>query len=154
MGWRTFAVAAVCSLSSIAGAVQEKAKDDSQLIQGQWSWDPAVKQSDAIPPVLVERVVIKGDTLTFHYSFDGKEFASSPSKFKLNPKASPKEIDFTPTQGNNKDKTYRGLYEIKAGKLRIGYRGPGSTRPKDWDDKVDPATNGGTMFLVLLPSAR
>ena len=61
----------------------------------------------------------------------------------------PKEIDFTPTEGGNKGKTYRGLYEVKAGRLRFCYRGPGSSRPRDFSDQHDPKTNGGTVFIVL-----
>jgi uncharacterized protein (TIGR03067 family) len=98
--------------------------------------------------VLLERVVIKGDTLTFHYNLDGKKFTSA-TKFKLDPTASPKQIDFTPTAGGNKGRTYLGLYEVKAEQLKLCYRGPESTRPKDFDDEHDPNTNGTTTFIVL-----
>jgi uncharacterized protein (TIGR03067 family) len=148
---RFLAVVAVCSLSGLAGTADDKPKGDAQLVQGSWDWDPAAKQSDAQPQVLLERVVIKGDTLTFHYSLDGKKF-TTPTKFTLDPKASPKEIDFTPTDKDNpnKGKAYLGLYEVKAGQLKICYRGPGSTRPKDFDDKS--AGNDVTTFIVLKPS--
>jgi hypothetical protein len=39
------------------------------------------------------------------------------------------------------------LYEFKDGKLRVCYRGPGSTRPKDFDDMADG--NMATTFFVL-----
>jgi uncharacterized protein (TIGR03067 family) len=147
---RVLAVVAICSLGFMSVA-QDKPKDDSLLVQGIWDWDPAAKQSDAKPVVLLERVVIKGDTLTFHYSRNGKKF-TTPTEFKLDPKRSPKEIDFTPTEeGNaNKGKTYLGLYEVKAGQLRICYRGPGSTRPKNFNDMS--AGNDVTTFLTFKPS--
>lgn len=147
MGSRILAGLAVFALA-LTGAAQDKPKDDTQLVQGTWDWDPAAKQSDAKPVILLERVVIKGDTLTFHYSMDGKKF-TTPTTFSLDPKASPRTIDFTPTEkGNaNKGKKYLGLYEVKAGQLRICYRGPGSTRPQDFDDKAD-GTNG-TVFVTL-----
>ena len=151
MASRLLAVALVGSLGSM-GVAQDKPKGDAQLVQGSWDWDPAAKQSDA-KPVLLKRVVIKGDTLTLHYSMDGVKF-STPSEFKLNPSGTPKEIDFTPTEKDNanKGKAYLGLYEIQNGKLRICYRGPGSSRPKNFGDRQDGTD--GTTFIVLNPSPR
>src|SRR5436190_11457779 len=106
------AVAAL-SLLGFTGVAQDKPKDDSQLVQGSWDWDPAAKQLE--PPFpLLERVVFKGDTLTLHYSSDGRKY-STPTEFRLDPKASPKKIDFTPTDKDNpmKGKMYFGLYEVK-----------------------------------------
>lgn len=150
MRWIVLTVVAI-GLLGFTSVAQEKPKDDAQLVQGSWDCAPTAKQADAQPQVLLERVVIKGDTLTFHYSMDGKEFTTA-AKFTLNPKASPKEIDFTPTDkdNSNKGKVYLGLYEIKAGQLRICYRGPGSTRPKSFTDMQD-GTNM-TTFIVLKPS--
>ncbi len=146
------AVAAL-SLLGFTGVAEDKPKDDSQLVQGSWDLDPAAKQFDA--QMLLERVVIEGDTLTFHYSLRGRK-SSTPTEFKLNPKASPKEIDFTPTDKDNanKGKTYFGLYEVKAGQLRICYRGPGENRPKDFNDKQAGTNGTSTMFIVCKPSPR
>ena len=66
MSWRVL-VAAVCLLSGVTGIAQVKPKDDLQLLQGTWAWHPAARQSDARPQVLLERLVIKGDTLTGRY---------------------------------------------------------------------------------------
>jgi uncharacterized protein (TIGR03067 family) len=151
MLWRTLAAAVVCLLWDLSGVAQNTPKGDAQLVQGSWDWDPAAKQSDAKPVILLERVVIKGDMLTFHYNLDGKK-STSPTKFKLDSTASPKRLDFTPTGGSNKGKTYLGLYEVKPQHLKICYRGPGSTRPKDFNDKLDG--NDGTVFIVLKLSGR
>lgn len=146
MSLRNLAILTLCSLSGVAAIARDKPKDDAQLVQGSWDWDPAAKQSEAKPQVLLERVVIRGDKLTFHYNLDGKRF-TSPTEFKLDPKASHREIDFTPTEGANKGRAYLGLYKIEDGRLWICYRGPGSTRPKDFDDKS--AGNDATVFIVL-----
>ena len=146
MKLRTLAVLTLCSLCGVAAVARDQPKDDSQLVQGAWDWEPAAKQSEAKPQVLLERVVIRGAKLTFHYKFDDKRFTSE-TEFKLDPKASPREIDFAPTEGANKGRTYLGLYKIEDGKLWICYRGPGSTRPKNFDDKS--AGNDATVFIVL-----
>jgi uncharacterized protein (TIGR03067 family) len=66
----------------------------------------------------------------------------------LDPKAAPKQIDFAPTEGASKGQTYLGLYEVADGRLRLCYRGPGSTRPKDFEDKS--AGNAVTVFISLV----
>jgi uncharacterized protein (TIGR03067 family) len=147
MSIRLIAVLVVCLCWGIAGTAQDKSKDDTHRIQGTWDWDPAEAQSDAEPQVILERVVIKGNKLTFHYQLGDQRFTST-TEFKLNPQKGPKEIDFTPLEGANKGKTYLGLYEIMKGRLKICYRGPGSTRPKDFDDKVEG--NNGTAFVHLV----
>ena len=133
-------------LGGLATVAQEKPSPAVQRLQGDWGWDSAEKQSDAVPRILVERVVIKGDTLTIHYIFGDQRFTSA-SKFTLDATATPPTMDFTPIEGTNKGKTYLCRYEIRDGKLKICYRGPGSTRPKDFSDKN--AGNDGTTFLHL-----
>lgn len=150
MASRFAAVMTIC-VFGFAGIAQEKPKDDSLLVQGSWEWDPAAKQSDAKPVVLLEQIVIKDDSLTFHYITGGKKF-NTATKFKLDAIAAPKEIDFTPTDKENANtgKPYLGLYEIKAGRLMICYRGPGSSRPKSFLDMSDGTDV--TTFIVLKPS--
>lgn len=148
MRGRLLAVA-VCALSAAAGTAEDKPTGDGRLLQGSWDWDPAAKQSDAQPQILLERVVVKGNTLTFHYRFGGTVDVS-PTTFTLDPAATPKAIDFVPTEGANKGQTYVGLYEVGDGRLRICYRGPGDTRPRNFDDKADKT--GSTVFIVLKKS--
>ena len=134
---------------SVAQDKPNQPRDDTKLLQGVWSWDPDAKQSEAKPLVLLERVVIKDAKLTFYYKLDGKPITSETT-FKLDQKAFPRAIDFTPTEGANKGKTYLGLYELKDGRLKICYRGPGSTRPKNFLDRSQ-GTNV-TTFIVLKPT--
>jgi uncharacterized protein (TIGR03067 family) len=133
-------------LAGSSGTAQEKPSDDAQRMQASWDWDPAEKQSDAKPQVDLERVVIKGNKITFHYRL-GDQRSTSTTEFKLDPKATPGTIDFTPSEGTNAGRKYLGRYEIKGDRLRICYRGPGSTRPKDFSDKA--AGNAATVFIYL-----
>jgi uncharacterized protein (TIGR03067 family) len=146
MGNRILVTALVCVIVTLQARAEDKPKEDAKAIQGDWAWDPAEKQSDARPVVLLDRIAIKGDKLTFHYRL-GDQVSKSETKFKLDPKATPKRIDFTPTEGGNKGKTYLGLYELKDGQLKICYRGPGSSRPKSFKDKADGTD--GTVFIFL-----
>ncbi len=144
------AVAVLCACSLLPGVAQV-APGDGALLQGSWEWDPAVPPPEAIPQVLVERVVVKGDTLTFHYRL-GDQRSTHVTRFTLDEKGSPKRIDFTPVGGANAGRTYFGLYDVKDGKLRLCYRGPGSTRPKDFGDKQEPNSSAATAFIDLVLS--
>jgi uncharacterized protein (TIGR03067 family) len=149
------AIFALAAFGCTALLAQDPPKGDAELLRSSWDWDPAAKQSDAEPVVLLERIVIKDNILTFHYSLDGKTF-TTPTEFTLESTANPKTIDFSPTDKNNdnRGKAYLGIYELKAGQLKIGYRGPGSTRPKDFDDKQDRKTNALTTFIQLKPTLK
>jgi uncharacterized protein (TIGR03067 family) len=126
---------------------KDKGDPESAALQGTWEWDPEAARSDAVPPVHLERVVVKGDTLTFHYrTADGQ--ITSVNTFALNPRAAPKRIDFANADGPRKGLMYVGLYELADGKLRICYRGPESTRPADFDDKKDG--NNCSVFVSLV----
>ena len=127
-----FLLACLCAAGLCAvGDAEDKAKEDETAIQG--TWVTVARTKPAKPDVICEQVVFKGDKLTFHYKLDGQPFTTE-CKFKLDPTATPKRIDFTPTEGDNKGKPYPGIYEFKDGKLLFAYRGPMSTRPKGFDD--------------------
>jgi uncharacterized protein (TIGR03067 family) len=101
--------------------------------------------------VVYEKFVFKGDKLIMYLSL-GDQKAEVECEFKLDPLASPKQIDFTPIAEANKGKSYRGLYEFKDGQLKICYRGRGASRPKDFNDKIDGTI--GTTVLVLKPTPK
>jgi uncharacterized protein (TIGR03067 family) len=145
------AVALAATVAPAAPAPKDKVDPDAAPLQGTWEWDPAAEQSAALPRIDVERVVIKGDTLTIHYNLDGRRFAS-PTTFTLDPKARPPQIDFTPTEGANKGRAYLGLYEVAGGKLRLCYRGPGATRPTDFGDRKDSTRDTSFLALVRPPA--
>ena len=92
------------------------------------------------------KAVFKGDKLTLYSELAGKN-NEIECTFKLDATVTPKRIDFAPVTGANKGQTYSGLYEFKGGELRICYRGPRSTRPKDFNDEGDGKF--ATTFLVL-----
>jgi uncharacterized protein (TIGR03067 family) len=128
---------------------EDKPKTDQDAIQG--AWELVARTEPAKPDVVCERVVFKGDKLTFHYRLDDQR-STSECTFKLDPTAKPKKIDFTPTAGDSKGKVYLGIYEFKDGELCICYRGPGSTRPKGFDDVR--AGNNVTVGYTFAPERK
>jgi uncharacterized protein (TIGR03067 family) len=129
------------------GFTQDKPNEDQKKIQGVWR---VIEQKPApMDEIVLELVVINNNKLVFHYKL-GERFTKRTNivetEFKLNPTSSPKEIDFTNTEGAIK-KPYLGLYDINGAILRICYRRPESTRPKDFKDSRDK--NSATVFLEL-----
>jgi uncharacterized protein (TIGR03067 family) len=62
---------------------------------------------------------------------------------KLNPKAKPKELDITGTDGPNKGKTILAIYELDGDTLRVCYDLSGKGRPTEFKTKADTQ-----LFLV------
>jgi uncharacterized protein (TIGR03067 family) len=142
-----YAAALLCAVPLVSA--RDKPAEDAKRLQGTWAWDPAEKQSEATPRIDVEKVVFDGDRMTIHY-VSGDRRVASACKFTLDPSASPPAIDFAPVGGANAGRVYLGRYEfLKDGRLRVYYRGPGSTRPKDFDDKQEKGATAGTRFLYL-----
>src|SRR5438128_190693 len=117
---RTLSLAVACFLSS-AAVGQEKPLDDSKRVQGTWEWDADKKQSDAMPKIMIEKVIVKDDKLVFHYRFLDQR-STSECELKLDSKSSPKCMDFTPNDGANKGKAYLAIYEVDDGKFKFCYR--------------------------------
>lgn len=108
---------------------EDRVKVAVAALQGEW--ELTARGKPAIPDVVCERIVFKGDKLTFHYALDGKRFTTECT-FTVDPTTDPRQIDFV--AGEEKGKPYLGIYEQTDKELRFNYRGPTSTRPKDFKD--------------------
>ena len=62
---------------------------------------------------------------------------------RLNPAAQPKELDITGTEGPNKGRTIRAIYERDGDTLRVCYDLSGTSRPTEFQSK-----EGTQLFLV------
>ena len=108
---------------------EERVKAAVAALQGEWELTARGKPAE--PDIVCERITFKGDKLTFHYLFNGKRFTSECT-FSVDPTTAPGQIDFRPSE--EQERLYLGIYELKDRALRFNYRGPGSTRPKDFKD--------------------
>lgn len=131
------------ALAGQFGQEEKNAKAElSKKLRGVWKVvdEPNIGQKKPT----YDRFVFDGDTLTFHT-------VSGPSvkcTFKAQPGPSHHSLDFTPQAGGNAGKSYFGIFELKETQLRVAYRGPGATRPKDFNDIVD-GEGYATYFIVL-----
>ena len=113
---------------------------DSDTNEGTWLPSTAELGGKMFPDEVRKtiKLVIKDDKYTVTV---GKQV--DKGTVKLNPAAKPKEMDITGTEGPNKGRTIKAIYERDGDTLRVCYDLSGKSRPKDFK------TGEGTqLFLV------
>lgn len=130
-------LALVLSFAPAAGGADAK---DADALQGTWLAATAELAGKPFPDEVRKsiKLVIKDDTYTVTV---GKQ--PDRGTVKLNPGAKPKEMDVTGTDGPNKGKTFRAIYELDGDTLRICYDLSGKGRPTEFKTK-----EGTQLFLV------
>jgi uncharacterized protein (TIGR03067 family) len=131
------ALVLVLSFSSAAWSADAK---DADTFQGTWLPSSAELAGKPFPDEVRKTMslVMKDDKYTVTV---GK--AVDQGTVKLNPKAKPKELDITGTDGPNKGKTILAIYELDGDTLRICYDLGGKDRPTEFKTKADTQ-----LFLV------
>jgi uncharacterized protein (TIGR03067 family) len=116
----------------------DDAKDDT--LDGTWLPEKAELAGQPFPDEVRKtiKLVINGDkyTVTVGQAVD-------KGTVKRMPKATPKEMDITGTDGPNKGKTFLAIYERKGDTLRVCYDLSGKERPKEFKTAA-----GSQLFLV------
>ena len=127
----------VLSFSSAAMRGDDK---DSDSLQGTWLPSTAELGGKMFPDEVRKtiKLVVKEDKYTVTV---GKQV--DQGTVKLNPKAKPKELDLTGTDGPNKGKTFLAIYERDGDTLRVCYDLSGKNRPTEFKTK-----EGTQLFLV------
>ncbi len=131
------AVVLVLSLSLAARSGDAKDRD---AMQGAWLPSAAELAGGKFPDEIRKtiKLVIKDDGYTVSV---GK--AVDQGTVKLDPSAKPKTMEITGTDGPNKGKTFRAIYEIKGDTLRICYDLSGKNYPAEFKTE-----NGTQLYLV------
>ena len=114
-------------------------KDDSG-IQGTWRMSAAELGGKKFPDEIRKtiKLVVKDDKYTVTV---GEK--ADKGTIKVDPKAMPKALDITGTEGPNKGKTILAIYERDGDTLRICYDLGGKKRPTEFKTR-----EGTKLFLV------
>jgi uncharacterized protein (TIGR03067 family) len=117
-----------------------KAARPRDTIEGTWLPSAAELGGKAFPDEVRKtiKLVVKGDRYTVTA---GKQI--DQGTVKLNPKAKPKTLDITGTEGPNKGKTILAIYEQDGDTLRVCYDLSGKSRPTEFKTTADTQ-----LFLV------
>jgi uncharacterized protein (TIGR03067 family) len=113
---------------------------DSDTLQGTWLPETAELGGKKFPDEV--RKTIKLEVKEGKYKATVGKVVDQGT-VKLNPAAKPKEMDITGTEGPNKGKTFRAIYELDGDMVRICYDLSGKSRPKEFKTE-----EGTALFLV------
>jgi uncharacterized protein (TIGR03067 family) len=119
-------------------AKDEAAKKDSLL--GSWTVQSFMQGGQKVDDA-------EGDKVTFEkgkVQVKGKNGDHSGA-YTLRANKSPRQIDFTPDDGEAAGKLHKGIYELKGDSLKVLLAGPDEDRPKDFKNKE----GAGVIYVVL-----
>ena len=117
-----------------ADDTNKDAKKDLDKLQGTWLQLRPGTQSDEAKEA--PHMTIKGN----EYTYAG-EMGQEKGTMTLDPSKDPKAIDIKITEGEDKDKTQLGIYEIDGDTFRLCVAQPGSKeRPKAFEDSEGEST--------------
>src|SRR5215213_3874489 len=117
----------------------EKA-DEWKGLKGTWKVEKAVLMGNDSTAVFVS-VVLRMDEGKYAVSFGGQE---DKGTLTLDSAKKPKQMVIKTTEGANKDKTIRAIYELDGDTLKVCYDLDGKDPPATFESKAD--TN--TLFVT------
>ena len=132
---KRFAIAGSAILLAFAGAILADEKDLKELegtysvtaIEG--SGVPVGKDKELAQKM---KIVFKGDNLSIVIDTEEKK-----AKIKADASVQPRTIDITPSDGDEKGKTFLAIYKIEKGELTIAYTPKQGERPKEFKSEGD-----------------
>jgi RNA polymerase sigma-70 factor (ECF subfamily) len=144
------ALIALFMFTGTAARGADPAADEVKKLQGEWQAIEVEingkKGTKDDADVKALRLVIKDDAMTLPSPVgDGKERKKT---FKLDPSKSPKEIDITSLDGQEKDQTAACIYKLDGDRLTICmpyFTKDPSVRPKEFK----AGANDGIMLITL-----
>jgi uncharacterized protein (TIGR03067 family) len=116
------------------------AKEDVKKLQGSWKPVAAELAGKPFPDEVLKtmRLVISGDKYTVTVGEQTDE-----GTVKLDAAKKPRAMTIESTKGANKGKTFRAIYELSDGALRVCYDLSGKAHPTEFKTKADTQ-----LFLV------
>jgi len=143
---RVLCVFAACVFTAVFAVADDKSANDAKDLQGMWQAVALEANGEKLPADEVKelKIAIKADEI-FAVKPEGED---PKNKFKLDSGKTPKTIDLTVVEGQDKGKTAAGIYSLKDGQLRlcINIFGPDTTqRPTEFKTEA----GNGVVFATL-----
>ena len=131
------------ALSGRVGA-DEAIKKDRQLYAGTWQAVSAEANGNKVSEEDAKKIiVINKEDGTWTLQVEGKVVARGTSK--IDPAKKPKMIDLTETEGEDKGKTFLGIYEVKKDSRKVCLAESGKERPTEFKTAQD----SGLLLIVM-----
>jgi uncharacterized protein (TIGR03067 family) len=120
----------------------EKTDKGGKSLEGTWLIVSVTQDGKADDKAKDHKVVFEGNKMTVD-----TEKGQHKGTFSLDPKK--KTIDIMPSEGNNKGKTFKGIYELKGNDLKLCFTRPDNERPKEFKSEA-----GSGCVLAVLKRAK
>ncbi len=136
MRWLASTMLTACAALTAYAVPGDPAKKELDSVQGVWQIVSMELDGIAFPEETAKsfKLTVKGDKAS-HSTPDGK---SEEATIKLDPSKKPKAIDLTPLSGEDKGKTYPGIYVLEGDTWKI-CASKGGTRPTEFRGGKDIA---------------
>ena len=124
---KRFALAGGLMVAAFAGVVLAQDKALKEL-EGTYKVTALEKAGKAADKTLVDslKITIKGEDFTLKMGDDEKK-----AKIKVDSSKTPNTIDFTPSDGPEKGKTFPGIFKLEKGEVTVVFTEKGD-RPKEF----------------------
>jgi uncharacterized protein (TIGR03067 family) len=120
---------------------QESPADDAKQLQGTWVLVSLERDGKEVKPQKDTKAIITGDK--FIIKVGDKVIAGGTSK--LDPSKTPKAVDTTYTEGPDKGKTFKGIYQLDGDMVKFCRAGsPEQERPTEFKTTAD---RGGLLSV-------
>jgi uncharacterized protein (TIGR03067 family) len=118
-------------------------KKELQKFQGTWAFVSREVDGQQVSAEQVKNLTItfRGDSFTVK---DGDKVIQAGTH-KLDPTKTPKEVDSTVTEGEDKGMTRLGIYERKGDTMKACFAAPGKPRPTEFKTEA----NSGQFLVVI-----
>ena len=149
-------LAAICFFASgVSGSAQEAAVSEQEsvardraLYAGTWRI-VAIESDGEMKPGDARRVIVVNHADgTWAMTVDGLE--TNRGESRIDPLASPREIDIEITAGDGKGKVLQGIYEVTETRRRLCFRGEQGWRPREF--RTQPGDGAVLVTFEKVPA--
>jgi uncharacterized protein (TIGR03067 family) len=128
------------ALVGFSASVGSQAQDAKTELEGTWDLVSLERDGKDVKPK-GEKAIMTGDKGVVKVG----DKVIVAATYKLDPSKKPKAVDITYTEGDNKGKTFKGIYQLDGDMLKICRGGsPDDERPTEFKSKPD---SGGVLAV-------
>ncbi len=121
---------AMLSAFGADNADDEAVKKDRKRIEGTWKVVSFTINGNQSTGDIGKIIVVNGADGSWNLTVNDQELVQGATT--INPSKKPKEIDITPTTGDDKGKMYPGIYEVADDTRKLCFAPTGKPRPTEF----------------------
>jgi uncharacterized protein (TIGR03067 family) len=144
MRHRALLIGLIGLLLAADAAKDEASKKDLEQLQGTWLLVSAERDGKKASEEEVKKVKLVVTGNKFRFLSGAEVGTSAEGTFTIDATKKPKATDSTANSGDDKGKTFLGIYDIEGDTHKVCFAPPGKDRPKEFATKA----GSGHIFQV------